>query len=57
MAGKGSAGPDTTADHLSVMDAAITAVPPEHQRRLMITCDGTGASRGLIGQRMNSAPG
>jgi hypothetical protein len=34
------------------MDAAITAVPPEH-RRLMITCDGTGAS----GQRMNSAPG
>ena len=47
MPGKGGAGSDTTADLLAVMDAAITAVPPKH-RRLMITCDSTGASHGLI---------
>jgi hypothetical protein len=29
------------------MDAAITAVPLEH-RRLMVACDGAGASHGLI---------
>ena len=47
MLGKGGAGPDTTADLLAVMDAAITAVPPKH-RRLMVTCDSAGASHGLI---------
>jgi hypothetical protein len=30
-----------------VTDAAITAVPPKHQR-LMVTCDNAGASHGLI---------
>jgi Transposase DDE domain group 1 len=44
----GSAGSNTTADHLTVLDAAITAVPPRHRRRLMVTCDGAGASHGLI---------
>jgi hypothetical protein len=29
------------------MDAAITAVPPGHRRRLTVTCDGAGASHGL----------
>jgi hypothetical protein len=47
MPGKGSAGPDTTAGPLAAMDAAITAVPPEH-RRLMVACDGAGARHGLI---------
>jgi hypothetical protein len=45
---KGSAGSNTTADHLEVLDAAITALPPAFRRRLMVTCDGAGASHGLI---------
>jgi Transposase DDE domain group 1 len=44
----GSAGSNTAADHLAVLDAAITALPPAFRRRLMITCDGAGASHGLI---------
>ena len=44
----GSAGSNTTADHLTVLDAAIAALPPGHRRQLMITCDGAGASHGLI---------
>jgi hypothetical protein len=44
----GSAGSNTAADHLAVLDAAITAVPPGFRRRLMVTCDGAGASHGLI---------
>jgi Transposase DDE domain group 1 len=45
---KGSAGSNTTADHLEVLGAAITALPPAFRRRLMVTCDGAGASHGLI---------
>ena len=44
----GSAGSNTTADHLTVLEAAIAALPPKHRRRLMVTCDGAGASHGLI---------
>jgi len=44
----GSAGSNTTADHLEVLAAAITALPPKFRRRLMVTCDGAGASHGLI---------
>jgi hypothetical protein len=44
----GSAGSNTTADHLTVLGDAITAVPAKHRRRLMVTCDGAGASHGLI---------
>lgn len=44
----GSAGSNTTADHLEVLDAAVTALPPVFRRRLMVTCDGAGASHGLI---------
>jgi Transposase DDE domain group 1 len=35
---KGSAGSNTVADHLDVLDAAITALPPRYRRRLMVTC-------------------
>jgi hypothetical protein len=48
MLRKGSAGSNTAADHLTVLEAAITAVPPAFRRRLMITCDGAGASHDLI---------
>jgi hypothetical protein len=44
----GSAGSNTATDHLAVLDAAITALPPGFRRRLMITCDGAGASHDLI---------
>jgi hypothetical protein len=44
----GNAGSNTTADHLEVLAAAVTALPPKHRRRLMVTCDGAGASHGLI---------
>jgi hypothetical protein len=51
LAGKlrrGGAGSNTVADHLEVLDAAIVALPPAFRRRLMVTCDGAGASHGLI---------
>lgn len=48
MLRKGSAGSNTTADHIEITDAAIAALPPAFRRRLMITVDGAGASHGLI---------
>jgi Transposase DDE domain group 1 len=48
MLRKGSAGSNTVADHLEVLEAAIAALPPAFRRRLMVTCDGAGASHGLI---------
>jgi len=48
MLRKGSAGSNTVADHLEVLAAAIAALPPAFRRRLMVTCDGAGASHGLI---------
>jgi hypothetical protein len=44
----GSAGSNTTAGHLTILDAAIGALPPKYRRRLMVTTDGAGASHGLI---------
>ena len=48
MLRRGGAGSNTVADHLQVLGAAITALPPACRRRLMVTCDGAGASHGLI---------
>jgi hypothetical protein len=44
----GSAGSNTAADHLRLLDDAITAFPPALRRKLMITCDGAGASHALV---------
>jgi hypothetical protein len=44
----GSAGSNTAADHLRLLDDAITALPPAPRRKLMITCDGAGASHALV---------
>jgi hypothetical protein len=44
----GSAGSNTAADHLALLGAAIAAVPPPFRRKLMITCDGAGASHDLV---------
>jgi len=48
MLRRGSAGSNTAADHLVLLDAAIAALPPGFRRKLMITADGAGASHGLI---------
>ncbi|MGH3226148.1 MAG: hypothetical protein ACRDPY_46985 [Streptosporangiaceae bacterium] len=44
----GSAGSNTAADHLAITGAAIAALPPAFRRKLMITCDGAGASHDLV---------
>ena len=44
----GSAGSNTAADHIPVLNEAIAALPSAYRRRLMLTCDGAGASHGLI---------
>jgi hypothetical protein len=48
MLRKGSAGSNTAADHLAVLDDAIAALPPRYRRKLMVTADGAGASHALI---------
>jgi hypothetical protein len=48
MLRRGSAGSNTAADHLAMADAAIAALPPGFRRRLMITCDGAGASHAVV---------
>ena len=55
----GSAGSNTVADHLQVLGAALAALPPPFRRRLMVSCDGAGASHGLIAEldRLASRPG
>ena len=44
----GSAGSNTAADHLALLDEAIAALPPPFRRKLMVTCDGAGASHDLV---------
>ena len=44
----GSAGSNTAADHVRLLDQAIAALPPGNRRKLMITCDGAGASHDLV---------
>jgi len=42
-----------------VLDAAITALPPSFRRRLLVTCDGAGASHDLIARldKLAARPG
>jgi hypothetical protein len=44
----GNAGSNTTADHIAVLTAAITQVPPAYRKRLLVRADGAGASHGLL---------
>jgi hypothetical protein len=48
MLRKGSAGSNTAADHIAIVDAAIAALPPAYRRNLMITVDGAGFSHKLL---------
>ena len=43
----GSAGSNTAADHLRLLREAIAALPPAFRRKIMVTCDGAGASHEL----------
>ena len=43
----GSAGSNTAADHLRLLREAVEALPPASRRRIMVTCDGAGASHEL----------
>jgi hypothetical protein len=51
----GSAGSNTAAGHLRLLREAIEALPPALRRKLMITCDGAGASHELSGGRRRLA--
>ena len=55
----GSAGSNTAADHLRILREAIAALPPAFRRKLMVTCDGAGASHDLITEldRLAARPG
>jgi Transposase DDE domain group 1 len=59
MLREGSAGSNTAADHVTILDAAIAALPPARRRRLMVTCDGAGASHDLVRHldKLASRPG
>ena len=48
MMRRGGAGANTVTDHLAVLEDSIAALPADYRRRLMVTCDGAGASHGLI---------
>src|SRR5262249_30203035 len=52
----GSAGSNTAADHLVVLEAAIAALPLGFRRRGMVTCDGAGARHGLIARLAQLPP-
>ncbi len=55
----GSAGSNTTADHLEVLTEAITQIPAPYRRDLLVTLDGAGASHGLVDHitTLNRRPG
>jgi hypothetical protein len=48
MLRKGSAGSNTAADHIAIVDASIAALPPGWRRNLMVTVDGAGFSHKLL---------
>ena len=52
----GSAGSNTAADHLRLLDEAIAALPPVLRRNLMVTCDGAGASHDSWSRSWTSWP-
>jgi hypothetical protein len=55
----GSAGSNTTADHLAVLEQAITQIPSRYRRDLLITVDGAGTCHGLVEHltTLNGRPG
>jgi hypothetical protein len=56
---KGSAGSNTAADHIAIIDAAIAAIPAKWRRNLLITIDGAGSSHAVVEhlRKLNARPG
>jgi Transposase DDE domain group 1 len=48
MLREGSAGSNTTAGHVKIVNQAVEALPPAFRRKLLVTADADGASHGLI---------
>ena len=48
MLRKGSAGSNTAADHIGLVDASVAALPLAWRRNLMVTVDGAGFSHKLL---------
>ena len=44
----GNAGSNTTTDHIEVLGRAIAQIPATFRKRLLIGCDGAGATHGLL---------
>jgi Transposase DDE domain group 1 len=44
----GNAGSNTATDHVSIIDAAIGAIPAAHRHNLLITIDGAGSSHAVL---------
>ena len=44
----GRAGSNTAVDHITVLGDAIAQVPAAHRRKLLVRCDGAGASHDLL---------
>lgn len=44
----GSAGSNTSADHIVVLAAALAQIPSRHRRDVLVTCDGAGATKDLL---------
>jgi hypothetical protein len=44
----GTAGSNTAADHVRIVDASLAALPPKSRRMMMVTVDGAGTSHDLI---------
>jgi hypothetical protein len=44
----GKAGSNTAADHIAVLGEAITQIPATHRKKLLVRCDGAGASHQLL---------
>lgn len=45
---EGNAGANTVADHLRVLDAALTQIPRSSQAKILVWVDGAGATHGLL---------
>jgi Transposase DDE domain group 1 len=59
IARTGSAGSNTAADHIAIIDAAIGAIPAKWRRNILVTIDGAGSSHAVIDHltTLNQQPG
>jgi len=53
----GNAGPDTVADHIQVLAAAIAQIPARFRSRLLVRVDGAGASHELVEHLLSGGSG